>query len=357
MTTLSGLFRKLTFVDEEYIQTKSTADARKRYTYYGVTIFITGLFAMLSGGLALSYIFPEEPTLIIPIALFWGGVIIIIDRGIIGAKSYGALWIRGFFAIIIAFSVSIPLELKIMEGKIDSILVNKSNQFKKNQTLKLNSLDSLNQIERQVIFDKYSEHQEAYLENKRKAEMELRSWDPDKQKAIAAGPGDRHKAYMDKSEVENSQQKLYKDELDHFDRKYFEKKGRIQDEHAPEFANDLLDRIIAIEEFKNIKDSKGRITKKSKAARNMSWVLKAIFFMIELLPLVIKLSFPKDDYVNNYFGVVKDFEDKFELAKVKEFERVTEELAKGVPIEEIHSTSKLYAFLENNHPDKSFKQE
>lgn len=352
MATLSELFRKLTFIDEQYIQTKSTAVARKRYAYYGVTIFITGIFAMLSGALALSYIFPDTPIVIYLGAFLWGCVIMVIDIGIIGAKSNNVLIFRGAFAIIIAISVSIPLELKIMEGKIDAILADKANAFEKKQTFKLNQIDSLTQIERKVIFDQYSVHNGAFLENQRKAKMELKGWDPDKQRVITAGAGDRHNAYLDKALEEDEKQKLYKSELDEFDLKYQEKKKRILDEKPPEFANDFLDRFIAIEEFKDIKDSKGKRTRKSRAARGMSWVLKAIFFMVELLPLTIKLFFSKNDYDITYLGVVKDFEKQYEAAKQYEYKRVTAELANGTPIDQIVSTSKIYDFLENNRPDK-----
>lgn len=112
-----------------------------KYTGFGATIFFTGIFATLSGGYALYSIFGNTDMdtidnrallLAIPFGLFWGAVIFNLDRLII--CTYKKIceenaWRRFYkelpqglpriiLAIIIAITISKPIEVRIFKDRI-----------------------------------------------------------------------------------------------------------------------------------------------------------------------------------------------------------------------------------------------
>jgi len=99
----------------------------------GATIFFTALFAGLSGGYALYYVFAGSPFAIffaIVFGILWGLAIFNLDRYIVSSVNKTAKGLRQFyqasprliFAILIAIVIARPLELKIFEKEIKEVL-------------------------------------------------------------------------------------------------------------------------------------------------------------------------------------------------------------------------------------------
>ncbi|WP_256002525.1 DUF4407 domain-containing protein [Pedobacter deserti] len=100
-----------------------------KYTGIGATIFFTGLFAALSGGYALHFIFKGEPGAIgyaLLFGLLWGLAIFNMDRYIVSSIDKSASASRQILqatprillAIMIGIVISRPLELKIFDKEI-----------------------------------------------------------------------------------------------------------------------------------------------------------------------------------------------------------------------------------------------
>lgn len=108
----------------------------------GATIFFTALFAALSGGYALYYVFAGTPLAILFAVVFgilWGLAIFNLDRYIVSSINKTAKGLRQFyqasprliFAILIAIVIARPLELKIFDKEIKDVL--KSRYLKEQQ--------------------------------------------------------------------------------------------------------------------------------------------------------------------------------------------------------------------------------
>jgi Domain of unknown function (DUF4407) len=99
---------------------------QNRYKNLGAAILVTGCFAALSMGFALTYI-TQKWWAIIPIALLWGVAIVNIDMLVINTvrktgkwswRNFGGFWARVLLGTIIAISISVPLEMTILQDEI-----------------------------------------------------------------------------------------------------------------------------------------------------------------------------------------------------------------------------------------------
>ena len=99
----------------------------------GVTIFFTALFAALSGGYALYYVFAGSPLAVFFAIIFgvlWGLAIFNLDRYIVSSINKTAKGLRQvyqasprlIFAVLIAIVIARPLELKIFDKEIKDVL-------------------------------------------------------------------------------------------------------------------------------------------------------------------------------------------------------------------------------------------
>ena len=99
----------------------------------GATIFFTALFAALSGGYALYYVFAGAPLAVffaVVFGILWGLAIFNLDRYIVSSINKTAKGMRQFyqasprliFAVLIAIVIARPLELKIFDKEIKDVL-------------------------------------------------------------------------------------------------------------------------------------------------------------------------------------------------------------------------------------------
>lgn len=105
------------------------ATEHSKYLGIGATIVFTALFAGLSGGYALYFVFagnPFAPVWSVVFGLLWGLAIFNLDRYIVSSISKTSKGLRQFyqasprlvFAVLIAIVIARPLELKIFDKEI-----------------------------------------------------------------------------------------------------------------------------------------------------------------------------------------------------------------------------------------------
>ena len=102
----------------------------RKYGFIGSIIALTSLFAMLSGGYALFYIFHSELYAAL-FAMLWGMFILNLDRLIVSSmRKSDSIWRefrqaipRIILAIIIAIAIARPLEIGIFAEEIESYLI------------------------------------------------------------------------------------------------------------------------------------------------------------------------------------------------------------------------------------------
>ncbi|WP_447642408.1 MULTISPECIES: DUF4407 domain-containing protein [Chitinophagaceae] len=106
---------------------KECGTDRFRYTIIGYTVLATWIFATLSWGYFFSTLF-EDSAIVIPAALFFGFVILSIDRGLIAGLNNGGKnkWLfvalRLALAMTIGFFLSQPIVLMLFQKDVDGHL-------------------------------------------------------------------------------------------------------------------------------------------------------------------------------------------------------------------------------------------
>ncbi|MFZ4544065.1 MAG: DUF4407 domain-containing protein [Saprospiraceae bacterium] len=121
-----------------------------KYVGIGLAVLLTGILASLSFGYAISWVFIQEP-LCIFLGLIWGLLIFNLDRLIVSgslktAQNAFTYYISSIFRILlavgIAFTISIPIELKLFETKLSKesarLEIESSARLKELRTLQLN---------------------------------------------------------------------------------------------------------------------------------------------------------------------------------------------------------------------------
>ncbi len=124
---------------------KRTPTDKNKYEGIGATIFFTGCFAAIAAGFAIYSSFQSVFASLI-FGLFWGLLIFNLDRYIVMSlkkKNESTDWLRAIprltLAVLIAFVISKPLELKLFESEIDAELVLMEQEVRKLQENALNS--------------------------------------------------------------------------------------------------------------------------------------------------------------------------------------------------------------------------
>lgn len=129
---------------------------KNKYSGIGATIFFTGVFASIAGGFALYTVFQSYFVACI-FGLLWGLMIFNLDRYIVmSMKKKGKVFSelmtafpRLILAVLIAFVIAKPLELKLFQSEINSELISMEQEVAKEQEDKVklrfqSSIDTLN---------------------------------------------------------------------------------------------------------------------------------------------------------------------------------------------------------------------
>ena len=109
---------------------KRTPTDVNKYASIGATVFFTGVFAAIAGGFALFSVF-KSVFISILFGVVWGLMIFNLDRYIVMSikkkdnrwQEFGMALPRIVLAVLIAFVIAKPLELKLFETEINSELV------------------------------------------------------------------------------------------------------------------------------------------------------------------------------------------------------------------------------------------
>ena len=112
---------------------------KTKYVGIGATVFFTAIMAFIASSYALFTVF-DNPYIAIGFGVVWGLLIFNLDRFIVGTiRKTNGFWSefaqatpRIVLAIIIAIVISKPLEIKIFEKEINSVLLKEKNQMSMN---------------------------------------------------------------------------------------------------------------------------------------------------------------------------------------------------------------------------------
>lgn len=303
--------------DEDILKYSSYADHVK-YVGLGGVVLATGVMAALSMGFAIHIVFDGNWMATIPVAIIWGLIVFNLDRFIVSStgKGDGKDTISGkeflnaiprlAMAILLGLTISAPLEVKIFSVEIERELEN---------------------IKRQSVQLKISDIETKFLGLKKEAEANKQ----DKQKKLETLEIQK-KNYEDEIRAETrigfcgpkcdalrlQQQKFlvesYNPALEEY-KKADEKLNALLNQKKTELnqADSLtmiertgfLDKILALEKLASedktatIVDPITNETKVQVVSHNASvpiWMVRLLFMIIEIVPVIFKLMLIKSPY-------------------------------------------------------------
>ncbi|MBA9077685.1 DUF4407 domain-containing protein [Rufibacter quisquiliarum] len=121
---------------DDHILAQCPKSEHVKFGSIGATVLFTGVLAALSGGYALYTVFDSIPAAV-AFGLLWGMVIFNLDRFIVSTirkegrfgKEFLQILPRLVLALVLAIVISKPLELRIFQKEIDSVLEEKKAQL------------------------------------------------------------------------------------------------------------------------------------------------------------------------------------------------------------------------------------
>lgn len=285
-------FQFLSKTDFDVIYDPScTRLTRTSRTSLGVAVFLAGVTAFLSGTYALSTVFGSYAWgtfAALTLGFMYGCIFLLIGREMVGSQSKRAVLVRVPLAIGMCFIVAIPLEMKFLDGNIDKEL--RVMNVKENEAALKPTRDRQEELERgtRELQDAVSHYRDevSYWEKAAEAETvgRVRAGRTGK-----AGAGPAYREAMRNREASAVALARHEMELKrHAELAEVERKRIYADYNMASIpqTEDFLARYEALAQLKST----------SAAAAVVSWGLRGLFMLIGLLPILLKLSLPFNEY-------------------------------------------------------------
>lgn len=310
---------------------------QNKYTGIGATIFFTGLFAALSGGYALYFIFKGDTfdwLYALVFGLIWGAAIFNMDRYIVSSLNKSASSFkqllqatpRIILAIMIGLVISRPIELKIFDKEIkERLKVNYLN----NQRAKIDTLNKAFENKYKVEYGRLS-HQKSTrdsLESGIKSDRQKLNFEIYGNKTTETSGVMGYGPYAKRKELEIKQREVELDSLkaninknETFidDRKKFD--GLLSEKL---FSTKQLDSLAQIAGFADRNRALGQLKINTDGTADESTATAIVFIgllfvFFECLPVFVKLMSQKGPYD----FVINDSDDVaiYQSQKEKEFQ-------------------------------------
>lgn len=291
-----------------------------KYAGIGATIFFTGLFAVISGGYALYYVFNDNPLInrvlfSVGFGLVWGAMIFNLDRYIVSSMKKNGTFghelrlatPRFVLAAIIAFVISKPLELQIFHTSIEYELeIMKQEELKKQE----NALVSRFLPEVQVLDTAIKS-----LQGELKTKALLRDRLDEEARVEADGTGGSQKRgaktiyKLKKADAQKAQAELDSTSQQVLPLISLKQKELDGKRHLIDSLKTTIKRG-AYDGFDKRLDALGNVAARSSTISWASWFVMLLFLAIEISPVLVKLLSargPYDDLLEKHEHAVEVF--------------------------------------------------
>ncbi len=288
MFSIERFFQFLSKTDTQVINSQHCSRfARMTQTSLGVLVFITGVFAFLSGSFAIQTAFKNTP-LAIFVGILYGVMIIAFDREIVSATNKKAVWIRVPLAFFIGFIVSVPIELRLLEDRLEKQL--RVNEKIENQDLINNKQEEIEKLHvrrdnLEKDLQKYRD-QVAHWSDAMEAEVVGRV------RAGRTGKAGEGPAFREAARNKDLNERLLDatvKQLKEVEDQQKEETAQIEKEYQRGYVHQTYGFLSQFEALEQLKDQ-------SAAAWRISWMLRLLFIFIEVFPALVKLLIPYGAY-------------------------------------------------------------
>ncbi len=259
-----------------------TIETRNTQISLGGLVMITGLFAFISGYYAISSTFGVSVVAVL-VAILYSSTIMAFDRELVSFTSEDKrpLWTRVPLAILIGLVISLPLELRLMDTRIDA-------EIKKTiEVRNKGALDEIGRIEALAEAKRYSILQEIDVLDD---QLKKKAGSMEREERDRGGVGPRYRSLQAQYEHLLSKRERAKQEhaavavSSEESMRIKEIRSRLDAEYRR--SRDLLSRFEAL----------GKVEEDSFSALILSWTLRIFFVILELFPVIIKFFLPYNEY-------------------------------------------------------------
>jgi hypothetical protein len=253
----------------------------------GTMVLITGVLAFISGSYAINQVV-RNAFLAVMLGCVYAAGIMSMDRYIVSARGNRASWFRFPLAIIIAVVVAVPLELRLLEQRIDQELLrmergeNRDVEQRRNRQLdelqsRIAGLEQSAAGHRHAI-DEWGSAMEAEVVGRAKAG-----------RTGLAGAGPAYEAARQQKQVNQDLLNQVSGELQLLRSKEASVREQIDQDYkrsAVPQAYDLLSRYEAMH----------RIESQHPEAMKLGWGITILLMLFEIFPVLIKVTAPYTAY-------------------------------------------------------------
>lgn len=287
--TPNGLQRFVWWIactDEEAILLCSPV-TRFYQTTAGVMILITGVLAFISGSYAIFQVVRNELAAFL-IGSIYALAIISIDRYIVSARGSSIGWVRLPLAVLIGFVIAVPLELRLLQERINKELARQ--QRSENQ----GALDRRNQ-RRDALHTRITKLEQDTADQR----VEIAKWGSSMEAEVVgrvrtgrsgiAGEGPAYRAAHAQKQLHEGLLRKAEAELERLRGQEAQNLQQIDKEYdrsVIQQSYDLLARYEALH----------AIEAQHPEALRMGWAITLLLVVIELFPALIKLTTPYTAY-------------------------------------------------------------
>lgn len=303
MNKVQNFLFYLSKTDPELID-HCTGSTRYNQQALGLFVLFTGILAAVSGGFAVSNLFLEsvegQAMPVMPwtgilfaslIGLFYGTVILFIDREIVSAPSKWGVMMRVPLAIIIGLVIAVPLELKLLEGRIGQKIVEKEQEYNRGLQdvgdMKMASLRNELRSEKAKL-DNYIQQKQSY------SDLMLReSGGLDGSLTGLKGEGPVYREALRSKEIlekDIESQAAYLSQINTELSQLNTQNTVFVDKYQRAESHDFLSKFIALRELRSQPDEAGRST------NILAWGITMLLIFFELIPSLMKLLLPQSEY-------------------------------------------------------------
>jgi hypothetical protein len=286
-----------------------------KYVGIGATIFFTALFASLSGGYAMYFVFNGDAFAVgfaILFGLLWGTAIFNMDRYIVssinkeGSTNQQILQAspRILLAIMIGIVISRPLELKIFDKEIRQKL---KSAYIKGQHSKIDTLQkTYNQkynmeLAKNADLKKEKDSLEKDINRSRSQLNEEVFGEKNNQTSGIVGYGTYAKQKQTILQEKEARLKLVTDNAEKMDQYLGQRKEYEGINSTKLFSDHQLDSLAKVAGFADRNWALGQLTYNENGTRDLDTYLAIsfigyLFILFECLPVFVKLMSPKGPY-------------------------------------------------------------
>lgn len=273
---------------DRIVLAQCSENTQKSQTAIGAMVFVSGLLAIISGAYAIHITFPSTIFSIVA-GFMYGTIILLLDRELVSFPRKTAVLPRLIFAVFVGFVISVPLELKVFDSRINEEIArsrfNEEKSILDRQSQANSAYDAkINILERDI---------REYREGITRALVTMEAEAVGRQIPGRTGRAGVGPVYHDAERLKDNYERLLAQAETQL--------KDVQETRAQEFdaarkeatlmqqsiSYDLLSRHEAL----------GKIQASSRDALYIIWGVRLLFVLFQVLPIMLYLLMSENEYV------------------------------------------------------------